>query len=108
MQVRVIFLALACAFNSALAEERAPAIGDVIGELRFKDIRGLQRSLADLGKKRAYVFVFTTTQCPLVKRTMPKLKELDAKFGPQDVQIVAVNVGADDTIRDMADRKSVV
>ena len=102
MRVRLIFLALAVAFNSAMAEERAPMIGDVIGELRFKDIRGLQRSLPDLGKKRAYVFVFTTTQCPLVKRTMPKLKELDAKFTPQDVQIVAVNVGAEDTIRDMA------
>ena len=102
MRVWLVLLALMSTHAPAFADERTPAIGDVIGELRFKDIRGLQRSLADLGKKRAYVFVFTTTQCPLVKRTMPKLIELDAKFGPQDVQIVAVNVGVEDTIRDMA------
>ena len=97
-----IGLALVCMLNSATADDRLPVIGDVIGELRFKDIRGLQRSLKDLGEKRAYVFVFTTTQCPLVKRTLGKLIELDSKFGPQDVQFVAVNVGAEDTIRDMA------
>lgn len=80
----------------------APKIGDTIGNLRFKDIRALPRSLADLGKKRAYVFVFTTTSCPLVRRSVPKLVELDTRYGSQNVQIVAVNVGANDTVRDMA------
>lgn len=102
MRVWLVLLTLVSTLTPAFADERMPAIGDVIGELRFKDIRGLQRSLADLGKKRAYVFVFTTTQCPLVKRTIPKLIELDDKYGPKDVQLVAVNLGADDTIRDMA------
>jgi thiol-disulfide isomerase/thioredoxin len=102
MRRSLFLLLLLVTSNTALADERAPAIGDVIGELRFKDIRGLQRSLDDLGKKRAYVLVFSTTHCPLVKRTLPKLTELDTKFGPRDVQFVAVNVGADDTIRDVA------
>lgn len=84
------------------ASAAAPKIGDTIADLRFKDIRALPRSLADLGKKRAYVFVFTTTSCPLVRRSVPKLVELDTRYGSQEVQIVAVNVGADDTIRDMA------
>lgn len=102
MRACLLLLVIASTLNVGLADQRMPAIGDVIGELRFKDIRGLPRSLADLGKKRAFVFVFTTTHCPLVKRTLPKLIELDTKFGPQEVQFVAVNVGADDTIRDMA------
>ena len=89
-----------CPFGQAFAA--TPAIGDTIRDLRFKDIRALPRSLADLGTKRAYVFVFTTTSCPLVRRSIPKLIDLDARYGPQDVQIVAVNVGVDDTIRDMA------
>ena len=88
--------------SSVRAADRQPAIGDTIAELRFKDIRGLPRSLADLGKKRAYVFVFTTTQCPLVRRSMPKLIEIDKQFGPREVQVVAVNVGSEETIRDMA------
>ena len=86
----------------AFAAEERPLIGTTVAELRFKDIRALPRSLAELGEHRAYVFVFTTTQCPLVRRTLPKLVELDAKYRPQGVQFVAVNVGADDTIRDMA------
>lgn len=86
----------------AFAEEPRPAIGTTVADLRFKDIRALPRSLAELGEHRATVFVFTTTQCPLVRRSLPKLVELDAKYGPRGVQFVAVNVGADDTIRDMA------
>jgi mono/diheme cytochrome c family protein/thiol-disulfide isomerase/thioredoxin len=87
---------------AAAAEESRPAIGTTVADLRFKDIRCLPRSLAELGGRRAYVFIFTTTHCPLVKRTLPKLVELDGKFGPRGVQFVAVNVGADDTIRTMA------
>lgn len=85
-----------------MAAERQPVIGTTIQDLRFKDIRSLERSIADLGKKRAYVFAFTTTHCPLVKQTIPKLNDLSERFGAKDVQFVAVNVGADDTIRDMA------
>ncbi len=88
--------------SSVRAADRQPAIGDTIADLRFKDIRGLSRSLTDLGKKRAYVFVFTTTQCPLVRRSMPKLVDIDKQFGPRGVQVVAVNVGSEETIRDMA------
>ncbi len=77
-------------------------IGDTIVDLRFKDIRGMNRSLADLGKKQAYVFVFTTTQCPLVRRSIPKLVDLDQRFGPQGVQFVAINVGLEETLRDVA------
>lgn len=84
------------------ATAAAPAIGDKVADLRFKDIRALPRSLADLGSKKAYVFVFTTTSCPLVRRSIPKLTELETRLGSPDVQFVAVNVGADDTIRDMA------
>jgi thiol-disulfide isomerase/thioredoxin len=96
----LLLLGLSSAFASAA--DRKPAIGDTISDLRFKDIRALSRSLADFGSKRAYVFAFTTTQCPLVRKSMPKLIELDKRFGPRDVQFVAVNVGADDTIREMA------
>lgn len=88
--------------SRGLAADTKPVMGDAIGELRFKDIRCLTRSLTDLGKKRAFVLVFTTTQCPLVRRSMPKLIDLDTRYGPRDVQFVAVNVGPEETIRDMA------
>ena len=97
-----IILILLSVAGLVQAADQPPVIGAKIGELRFKDIRALQRSLTDLGSKQAYVLVFTTTQCPLVKKSIPKLIDLDQRFGPRGVQIVAVNVGAEDTIRDMA------
>jgi hypothetical protein len=85
-----------------------PQIGEKIGPMTFTDIRFLPRSLSDLASeldrvpKRAFVLVFTTTTCPIVQRYLPRLKALDEEFRDQGVQFVAVNVGASDSIFDMA------
>lgn len=85
------------------ASEKTPVeIGAVIGDLEFKDIRYLPRSLDELGKHKAYVFVFANTTCPLVQRYLPRLKALDEEYGKLGVQFVSVNVSPGDTIRDMA------
>lgn len=91
-----------CGLNALAAETPRVQIGTSVAELRMKDIRGLVRSLDDFGKPRAYVFVFTTTQCPLVRKTIPKLSALEQEWTPRGVQFVAVNVGLQDTLRDMA------
>ncbi|MFO1001739.1 MAG: redoxin family protein [Planctomycetaceae bacterium] len=78
------------------------SIGTKITELCFKDIRALNRSLTELGDHDAWVIVFTTTQCPLVRQTLPRLVELERELHDRDIQFLAVNVGAGDTIRQMA------
>lgn len=78
------------------------AIGSKVEQLRFKDIRSVQQSLSDLGEKKAYVFIFTTTQCPIVKKSIPKIVEMSRAYDSAEVAFVSVNVGASDTIRDMA------
>ncbi|MBL8815522.1 MAG: redoxin family protein [Planctomyces sp.] len=100
-----VLLMLAGLFVSP-AENAAeiPPLGTKVHELRFKDIRGLERSLPELGEAKAYVFVLTSTSCPLVKRSFPKLTELDQKFRSQSVQFISVNVGPDDTIREVAEQ----
>jgi len=105
MRAVLASLLLICLVSVAVSTPIVTAgsvLGDRIETLTFKDIRALSRSLSDLGEKRAYVFLFTTTSCPLVRRSMPKLVELDSRFASQGVQFVAVNVGTNDTIRDMA------
>jgi thiol-disulfide isomerase/thioredoxin len=77
-------------------------IGSQVSDLTFTDIRGLHRSLNELGEHKAKVFVFTNTTCPLVKKYMPRLVELDNEFRSQGVLFTAVNVGAEDTVRMMA------
>lgn len=87
---------------AAAASGGEPLLGARVDDLLFKDIRYLPRSLRDLGEQRAYVFVFTNTTCPIVKRSWPKLKRLDAAYRERGVQFVAVNVGPDDEIAEMA------
>lgn len=93
--------------NKPPAEDR-PAIGDQIAPLAFKDIRFLPRTLRDFvsdqdpAPKRFFVLIFTNTSCPLVQRYLPRLKEMEAEYRGRGVQFVSVNVGADDSILDMA------
>ncbi len=94
----IVFLGQIFAVSDATSSD----IGSRIPDLRFKDIRALNRSLSEMGKPKAWVLVFTTTQCPLVRQTLPKLAEIQKKYLDKDVRFVAVNVGIEDTIREMA------
>ena len=91
-----LFCALVAARSLAVEPIRNPSaaapLGTHIKDLRFTDIRGLQRNLQELGSHEAIVFAFTTTTCPLVRKSF-KLIELDAEFRSQGVLFVAVNVG---------------
>src|SRR6516164_7233674 len=81
------------------AGEAGPvAIHTTIPNLKFKDIRFVPRSLADLGEAQAYVLLFTNTTCPVAQKYWPKLKQLDAELRSRGVQFVAVNSAADDSI----------
>ncbi|HMF11401.1 MAG TPA: redoxin family protein [Gemmataceae bacterium] len=78
------------------------ALGATIPNLTFKDIHYLPRSLDDFGKKKAFVLVFTNTTCPIVQRSLPTLQALEKEYRAKGVQFVAVNVGADDSIIQVA------
>jgi thiol-disulfide isomerase/thioredoxin len=98
-----VLLLVACLGTPyARAAAREPVVGDIIGELHFKDTRYLNRSLADFSERKAFVLVFTTTSCPLVSRYIPTLIRLEKEYRDKSVQFLAVNVGADDSIVAMA------
>lgn len=105
-----LLLGLTLAFSSKVVvgedlqndSKAAVPIGTEIGELRFVDIRGLRRNLSEMGEHQAVVLVFTTTSCQLVRKYLPRLTELHREYQSRGVLFVAVNVGADDTIKQMA------
>src|SRR5687768_16535499 len=99
LQAFVVILGLVCLH--AAAEEK-PKIGSEIPNLRFKDIRYLQRSLSDFGEPKAVVLVFSNTTCPVVQKYWPKLQRLHAKYREQGVQFVSVNISGDDEIAEIA------
>ncbi|WP_254506817.1 redoxin family protein [Anatilimnocola floriformis] len=102
-RLQACFLLLALVCQTALAEDR-PKIGSEVPNLKFKDIRYLQRSLSDFGEPKAVVLVFSNTTCPLVQKYWPKLKRLDAAYRDKGVQFVSVNVSVDDEIAEIAQR----
>lgn len=87
--------------DAAGAESKVP-IGSQPGKFTFTDIRYSPRTLEDFGRPKAYVIVFTTVDCPLVQRYLPRLTELAAQYRGQGVQFVAVNVGVEDSVTQMA------
>src|SRR5919109_359515 len=96
-------LGLSILFASCLlAGAREVPLGTTVGNLTFKDIHYLPRSLDDFGKKKAFVLVFTNTTCPVVQRYLPTLKALEKEYRDKGVQFLAINVGADDSIVQMA------
>lgn len=83
-------------------ESEKPAIGSKVDQLTFKDIRFLERSLADLEDARAFVIMYTTLECPLVQRYFPKIIELEKQYRDQGVQFIAINVGPEDSLVEVA------
>ena len=61
-----MLVALTSVAPAADAPQPVP-IGSVIQDLRFTDIRGLDRQLRELGEPPALVLAFATTTCPLVR-----------------------------------------
>jgi peroxiredoxin len=88
--------------DDATSGDAAASIGQKVGDFTFKDIRYLPRTLADFGDRKAYVILFTTLDCPLVQRYLPKLAELDRTYREQGAQFLAVNVGPNDALREVA------
>src|SRR5437899_12854295 len=105
MKANNCLVSLAClsfAFASVEAKEKKVPLDTTVENFTFKDIHYLPRTLEDLGEAKAYVIIFTTAQCPLVQRYLPRLKELSSQYGEKGVRFLALDVGADDSIKEIA------
>lgn len=101
--VCISFALAARAADSDAKDQPSPVkLGQPVGEFTFKDIRYLPRSLADFGERKAYVILFSTLDCPVALKYLPKLKELDADYRDKGVQFISVNVGPSDDLREIA------
>jgi peroxiredoxin len=94
-----LLLALGCFLSF---DETAVPIGNKVNNLTFTDIHYLPRSLDDFKGKKAFVLVFVDRSCPVAKRYLPVLMQLNVKFAKQDVQFLAINASSDDSIIEMA------
>lgn len=82
--------------------ETLPRIGDKVPELEFKDIRFVRRTLADFRSAKLFVVVATNRTCPIARRSLPVLAEMEKGYRDRGVRFLALDVGPDDSIIEMA------
>jgi mono/diheme cytochrome c family protein len=93
-------LALAAAVTTARADDgQVPALELV--DVRYRVPRGLDDLLRD---QRACVLAFTTLDCPLAGRYLPRLVALEAELRGRGVRFALVNVGPRDGVTAVAAR----
>ena len=70
-------------------------VGDPVGSIVLTDMDYLPRELTELGEAEAYVLVFTTTDCPIATRYLPRIVALEATYRDQGVRFALIDVGAE-------------
>lgn len=84
----------------ASAEEGAKAAQAGLTPLAaftWKDITGKRYDTTQLEKRKATVFLFLSTQCPISNTYTPRINELARKYTPQGVQFFLVNSNREDS-----------
>jgi peroxiredoxin len=93
---------LSASWRNSTAADPKVKIGDRVANLTFKDIHYQPRSLSDFPKAKVFVLVFTNSACPVSQRYLPVLRDMEKQLRSKNVQFLAVNESAEDSIVAMA------
>jgi mono/diheme cytochrome c family protein len=77
-------------------------IGRYVADFSFADLKGVQRRLHGGPDDQLTVLALTSTSCPLSKKYLPTLVELNREFAPRGVRFILVNSIATDKPTEMA------
>jgi len=94
-------LALAlCGIGMGLANAQAakPQTVSKTAPLAWKDVEGRAYSLSRTAGKKATVFFFSSTQCPIANLYTPRMIELAKAYTPRGVQFFLVNSNREDSL----------
>lgn len=94
------FAAAACLLLAVSVRGATP---DELGKLVFHEPGGAARTWGELTAAQPWtVVVFVGTECPLVRKYVPTLNELLARFGPPAVGWLAIDANSQDSLADLA------
>ena len=80
----------------------SPSIGAQLDGFKLIDYQGKEWTLEEFRSKKAIVFAFVGTQCPLAKMYSTKLVELEKGYREQGVVFVAVDSNIQDSLAEMS------
>ena len=100
MAFRILTITLLCTLATSIGG--ALEIGQPVGELNFKDIRYIPRSLADFGPREAFVIGFSQLAGKEHGPLAESLATLQGEVSKQSVEVALMNVGVSDTTLSIA------
>ena len=83
--------------NTALS-----SIGSKLDSFSLTDYQGKEWKLAEFDSKKAVVFAFVGTQCPLAQLYSARLVELEKQYRDRGIAFVAVDSNVQDSLAEMA------
>jgi len=95
--IRVLIVAI-IVLGTISGNSFALNVGDEIFDFKVKTIDGVEIMSADFKQKNPVMLVFWATWCPVCKEEIPKLKDIYETFHPRGMEILAINVGVNDSI----------
>ena len=66
-------------------------LGSKAPDFKLKGVDGRDWALADFAAAKALCVVFSCNHCPYVQAYEGRMKDLQARFGPQGFELVAIN-----------------
>lgn len=93
-----ITLFLAILSSAMLATPARGAHQLKVADFRLNDPKGTPYQLYEQSKDRAIVLMFATTGCPIVQKSIPKIKALRDQFGPKGVRFWIINADSEDEL----------
>jgi peroxiredoxin len=87
-QISVLALVVSAIYSPVSLADSSPK---PIANFHLKDTVGKKWSLDDFQDRKATVFLFLGTQCPINNAYVPRLVELYKEYGPKGVQFLAIN-----------------
>ena len=91
---RTLALALSVALTlcAALAVVAGGMVGQKAGELNLEPASGGKAISLSQFKGKPVLLVFWATWCPPCRREIPALKDLQAKYAPQGLEVISVGI----------------
>jgi len=76
--------------------------GQLAPDFTLKDLTGKDVSLSSFRDKSMVCIVFWATWCPYCIKEIPKLKEIYTKYNEKGLEIISINIAANDPIKRVA------
>ncbi|WP_457574482.1 TlpA family protein disulfide reductase [Desulfolithobacter sp.] len=97
MRTRHIPFFLLCFLLLPLTASGAMKVGDTIAPFAGIDMNGRQVDLGQVIGKAPIMLIFWASWCPNCKREVPRVNELQEKYGARGMYFLGINVGFNDS-----------